>query len=142
MFGEWHDCTVAKCSIPPTMKSAIVRSNFHDVIICYGDEPSDRLGLLPPFDRIYSWRCMNCPAKTGIVAMDKHCATLLCALAFRHTYVSKARLATVLNPVALDCRQGLTIMPPTDQSADIPANIPRKNPGDTRSNNPFYQGKF
>ena len=142
LFGEWHDCTVAKCLIPPTMKSASVKANFHTVIICYGNEPSDRLGVLPPFDRIYAWRCMNCPSKTGIVAMDKHCATLFCALAFRHTYVSKARLATVLNPVATDSRQGLIIMPPSDQSSNIPANIPRKNPGDTRLNNPFYQGEF
>lgn len=142
IFGEWHDCTVAKTLIPPSMKSATVRSNFHNVVICYGNEPSDRLGLLPPFDRIYAWRCLNCPAKIGSVAMDRHCATFLCALAFRQTYSSKARLATVLNPVAPDCRQGMTIMPPTDHSAHIPANIPRKRDDRARSNNPFYQGKF
>ena len=141
LFGEWHDCTVAKCRIPPSMKSATSGSNFHNVVICYGDEPSNRLGLLPPFDKIYGWRCLNCPAKTGSVAMDRHCATLLCALAFRHTYISKARHATVLNPVALDCRQGMTIMPPSDHSADIPVNIPRHSV-DSRSNNPFYPGEF
>ena len=141
-FGEWPgNMTLARCLIPPTMKSATQRSNFHQVVIAFGEAPSDRLGQPPPFNRIYFWRCFQCPALCGSLAMDRHCATLLCALAFRQTYVSKARLGTLLNPVALDCRQGNIILPPSDRSAAIPANIPRKSTGSSRANNPFYAGR-
>ena len=138
-FGDWHDCTIVRSLIPPTMKSATVRANFHHVVIIFGETPTDRLGQGPPYNRVYAWRCFDCPAKTGLLSMDRHCATVLCALSFRHAYRSRARLATVLNAVALECRQGLVILPPSDQSADIPANIPRKGPN-TRGNNPWYQG--
>ena len=140
-FGEWPgDLTLARCLIPPTMKSASTRSNFHQVVIAFGDAPSDRLGQPPPFNRVYFWRCFSCPAKCGSLSMDRHCATLLCALAFRQTYVSKARLATLLNPVALECRQGNIILPPSVHSAVIPEDIPRKSSGANRANNPFYAG--
>ena len=140
-FGEWPgDLTLARSLIPPTMKSATQRSNFHQVVIAFGDTPSDRLGQPPPFNRVYFWRCFQCPAKCGSLSMDRHCATLLCALSFRQTYVSKARLGTLLNPVALECRQGNIILPPSAQSAVIPADIPRKSSGANRANNPFYAG--
>ena len=139
-FGDWHDCTIVRSLIPPTMKSASTRANFHRCVIGFGETPTNRLGQNPPYNRVYFWRCYDCPAKTGLLSMDRHCATLLCALSFRHTYRSKARLATVLNAVALECRQGLVILPPSDQSADIPANIPRKQPRGSRGNNPWYQG--
>ena len=140
-FGEWPgNLTLARSLIPPTMKSATARSNFHQVVIGFGEAPSNRLGQPPPFNRVYFWRCFQCPAMCGSLSMDRHCATLLCALAFRQTYVSKARLGTLLNPVALACRQGSTILPPTQQSALIPPDIPRKSTGANRANNPFYEG--
>ena len=142
-FGEWPGpMTLARCLIPPTMKSATQRCNFHQVVIAFGATPSDRLGQPPPFDRVYFWRCFQCPAKCGSLSMDRHCATLLCALAFRQTYVSKARLGTLLNPVALPSRQGNIILPPSNQSADVPVNIPRKSSGTNRANNPFYEGIY
>ena len=142
MFGEWPgNMTLARCLIPPTMKSATQRSNFHQVVIAFGEAPSDRLGQPPPFNQVYFWRCFQCPALCGSLSMDRHCATLLCALAFRQTYVSKARLGNLLNPVALDCRQVNIILPPSNQSAVIPVNIPRKSSGSNRANNPFYAGR-
>ena len=136
-FGDWHDCTLVKAVIPPSMKSATQRSNFHNVIIVFGEEESDRLGQLPPYKQIYCWRCFQCPSKMGSVGMDRHCATLLAMLSFPHTYRSKAKAPNLLNPTAPDSRQGYTILPPVDQSADIPDNIPRKI-HNTRSTNPFY----
>ena len=140
-FGDWPgNLTLARSLIPPTMKSATQRSNFHQVVIGFGATPSDRLGQPDPFNQVYFWRCFQCPAMCGSLSMDRHCATLLCALAFRQTYRSKARLGTLLNPVALDCRQGNIILPANNQSADIPADIPRKSSGANRANNPFYEG--
>ena len=136
-FGEWYDCTIVKAVIPPSMKSATQRSNFHHVVIGFGQEHSARLGQIPPYTRIYFWKCFQCPSKMGSVGMDRHCATLLCMLSFPHTYRSKAKAPNLLNPTAPDSRQGFTILPPSDQSADIPANIPRKI-RNTRSTNPFY----
>ena len=142
-FGEWPGpMTLARCLIPPTMKSATQRSNFHQVVIAFGVSPSDRLGQPQPYNQVYCWRCFQCPAKCGSLSMDRHCATLLCALSFRQTYRSKARLGTLLNPVALASRQGNIILPPTDHSAAIPVDIPRKSSGTGRDNNPFYQGMY
>ena len=136
-FGEWHDCTLVKAIIPPTMKSATQRSNFHHVVIGFGRDHSGRLGQIPPYTQIYFWRCFQCPSKMGLVAMDRHCATCLCMLSFPHTYRSKAKVPHLLNPTAPDRRQGFVILPPVDHSANIPDNIPRKIPN-TRSTNPFY----
>ena len=136
-FGEWYDCTIVKAVIPPSMKSATQRSNFHHVAIGFGDEHSARLGQIPPYTRIYFWRCFQCPSKMGSVGMDRHCATLLAMLSFPHTYRSKAKAPNLLNPTAPDRRQAFTILPPRNQSADIPTNIPRKI-HNTLSTNPFY----
>ena len=85
-FGEWPGpMTLARCLIPPTMKSATQRVNFHQVVIAFGASPSDRLGQPPPFNQVYWWHCFQCPAKCGSLSMDRH---------FRQTYVSKARLGT------------------------------------------------
>ena len=58
-------------------------------------------------------------------------------LSFPHTYRSKAKAPNLLNPTVPDRRQAFTILPPTNQSADIPTNIPRKI-RNTLSTNPFY----
>ena len=136
-FGEWYDCTIVKAVIPPSMRSASQRSNFHHVAIGFGDEHSVRLGQIPPYTRIYFWKCFQCPSKMGSVGMDRHCATLLAMLSFPHTYRSKGKAPNLLNPTAPDRRQAFTILPPTNQSADIPTNIPRKIKN-TLSTNPFY----
>lgn len=136
-FGDFHDCFIVRALIPPSMKSATQKSNFHRVVIVFGQTPSQRLGQLPPYDRIYAWRCFSCPAKCGTMSMDRHCTTLLCLLSFPHTFRSMARMAVLLNPVALDIRQPGPIYPPSDQSADIPANILRKG-HDRRSGDTFY----
>ena len=136
-FGEWHDCTIVKAVIPPSMRSATQRSNFHHVAIAFGVEHSVRLGQIPPYTQIYCWRCFQCPSKMGTVGMDRHCATLLAMLSFPHTYRSKAKAPNLLNPTVPDRRQAFTILPPTNQSADIPTNIPRKI-HNTLSTNPFY----
>ena len=136
-FGDFHDCFIVRALIPPSMKSASTKSNFHQVVIVFGQTPSQRLGQLPPYDRIYAWRCFSCPAKCGTMAMDRHCATLLCLLSFPHTFRSMARMAVLLDPVALDIRQPGPIYPPSDQSADIPVNIPRKG-RDRRDGDTFY----
>ena len=86
-FGTWHDLTFVRCKIPPSYKTATSPSNFHTVIIGFGSEPSDRLGLRSPYDRIYCWKCFKCPSLNGSVSMDRHCASLLVALSFRRHYV-------------------------------------------------------
>ena len=32
-FGPWHDCTLVRLHVPPTMKSAANKSNWHYVVI-------------------------------------------------------------------------------------------------------------
>ena len=72
-FGEWPGpMTLARCLIPPTMKSATQRVNFHQVVIAFGASPSDRLGQPPPFNQVYCWHCFQCPAKCGSLSMDRH----------------------------------------------------------------------
>ena len=48
-FGTFHDLKLVKCKIPPSYRSATSPANFHTVVIAYGDEPSARLGLRPPY---------------------------------------------------------------------------------------------
>ena len=138
-FGTWHDCTLVRAKVPPSMKSESLSTNYHTVLIGFGDTPSNQLGLPAPYDCIYFWRCCNCPATTGSLAMDRHSSSFLCGLSFKHMYQSTARLsrARLLNTVAVGERQGLVILPPVQQSADIPDNIPRRY-ASTRINNPYY----
>ena len=109
--------------VPPSYKSATSPANFHSVVIAFSDEPSDLLGLRPPYDKILFWRCYKCPALNGTVSMDRHLAAFLMALSFKSLYKSTAKPVNVLNTVAETNRQNTQVLPPTQQSANIPINI-------------------
>ena len=109
--------------VPPSYKSATSPANFHSVVIAFSDEPSDLLGLRPPYDKILFWRCYKCPALNGTVSMDRHLAAFLMALSFKSLYKSTAKPVNVLNTVAETNRQNTRVLPPTQQSANIPINI-------------------
>ena len=140
-FGEWHDMRIVRCHIPPSFKTATTRSNFHWTVICFGRDPSARLGLLSPYDLIYCWRCFKCPSLNGSMSMDRHCAALLKALSFPHEYHATAKPVNILNTVAVSRRQTTDILPPS-LSVDIPSGI--QNPRRSRNTrlsgrvNPLY----
>ena len=126
-FGPWNDLKLVKCKIPPSSKSATSPANFHDVVIGFGDQPSDRMGLRPPYDQIYFYHCFRCPSLNGTVSMDRHLAALLVGLSFKANYRSTAKPVNVLNTVAEDSRQTTQALPPTHQSVDIPDHIVRRS---------------
>ena len=141
-FGDFKNCTVIRCLIPPTMKSERLRSNYHTAVIIFGNDPSDRLGLSPPYNRIYFWKCISCPSKCGSLGMDKHCAALLNLLSFKQTYRNSTRVCNLLNTTTCERRQGQLILPPTNSSANIPQDVPRSR-DNWRAHihgeiNPFY----
>ena len=125
-FGPFLDLKLVKCKIPPSYKSATSPANFHTVVIAYGDEPSARLGLRSPYDRIYFWLCFRCPALNGMVSMDRHLSAFLKGLSFKQEYRSTAKPCNVLNTVAETARQTTQVLPPARSSVDIPDNIERK----------------
>ena len=75
-FGSWHDLTLVGCKIPPSNKTASP-ANYHWAVIGFGREASARIGMDPPYDRIYFYHCFGCPALNGSISMDKHLAALL-----------------------------------------------------------------
>ena len=125
-FGIWVDLKLVKCKVPPSYKSATSPANFHDVIIAFGDQASARMGLSPPYDRIYFYNCFKCPSLNGTVSMDRHLAALLEALSFKDRYRSTAKTVNVLNTVADTSRQTTQVLPPTHRSVNIPLNIVRR----------------
>ena len=60
-FGPWNDITLVGCKIPPSNKSASL-ANYHWAVIGFGNEASARLGMDPPYNRIYFYHCFGCPA--------------------------------------------------------------------------------
>ena len=133
---------IVKCKIPPSYKSATSPANFHTVVIIFGAEASDSLGLRPPYDQIYWWKCFRCPALNGTDSMDRHLAALLQGLSFKHFYTSTAKTVNMLNTVANTNRQTTQVLPPSQHSTDIPDGIERRS-RDTRQMrgglaNPLY----
>ena len=135
-FGTWHDLTLVRCHIPPSYKSATTRSNFHWAVIGFGREPEGRMGFIPPYDRIYFFRCLRCPAKNGSMSMDRHLAALLKCLSFQEEYRPTSKTVNVLNTVAETRRQTTDILPPTI-SVNVPPGIQRRS-GNKRSSCPLY----
>ena len=78
-FGDWHDLTLVRCYVPSTNRyfNLAKKAGGHYVVFGYGSTPSTRLGLKPPYDRIYFWRCFKCPSLNGMVAGCRHCAAVL-----------------------------------------------------------------
>ena len=136
-FGTWHDITFVRARIPPSMKSATSISNFHYAVIGFGEESSDHLRLLPPYDRIFTWKCFRCPAKNGSLSMCRHLATLLLAISFPQEYRSTYKPVNLLSAVEPEARQLMRILPPTTESRTIPLNIERRS-RNTRQNLTFY----
>ena len=84
---------------------SLALSIFPWVPVGFGEEPSDRVGLQSPYDKICFWRCVKCPSLNGIVSMNRHCIALLQALSFKEMYRSTAKPVNVLNTVACSNRQ-------------------------------------
>ena len=145
IFGRWRDIRLVRCRIPPSFKSALTPGNFHWVVIAFGDEPSNRLGLRPPYDQIYFWRCFKCPALNGSLSMDRHLAAFLQALSFKSLYKPSSKTANILNTVADRSRQATQVLPPAIQTAPIP--VVQRRSRDTRrlrdgELNPLYDHQF
>ena len=124
-FGPWVDLKIVRCKVPPSYKCA-TPPNFHNVVIAFGTEASDRLGLREPYSKIYFWYCYKCPSLNGTVSMDRHCAAFLKALSFKDLYKPTSKTVNVLNTVADQSRQTTEAMPPLQHSANIPENIVRR----------------
>ena len=135
-FGQWHDLRLVRCQIPPSYKSATSRNNFHWTVIGFGTEPSNRMGLRYPYNRIYFWCCFRCPALNGSMGMDRHLAALLKALSFPEEYKCTAKPSNVLNTVVGSRRQSTHILPLVP-SADLPSRVTRRSKN-TRS---IYSGR-
>ena len=125
-FGQWQDLRLVRCHIPPSYKTATTRVNFHWAVIAFGREPSTRLGLRSPYDRILFWYCHKCPSKNGSMSMDRHLATLLKALSFPTEFKSTAKSVNILNTVAGTRRQTTNILPQV-LSANLPPRIQRRS---------------
>ena len=136
LFGPWQDLRLVRCQIPPSYKSATTRANFHWAVIGFGRAPGNRLGLRSPYDQIYFFRCFKCPAKNGMMSMDRHLAAFLKALSFPEEYRSTAKTVNILNTVANTRRQTTDILPPTP-STDLPSDIRRRS-RNVRANCPIY----
>ena len=140
-FGQWHDVRLVRCKIPPAYKSA-TPANHHWTVIGFSTEPTNRIGVSPPFDRILFWRCFKCPALNGSMSMDRHLSALLQGLSFRWFYHPTSRTPNLLNTVADSNRQSIFALPLLIESADIPDNTVRRsrNTRLTRSGqiNPLY----
>ena len=126
LFGPWLDLRLVRCKIPPSYRSA-TPSNHHWAMIGFSSEPTNRLGVGPPYDRILFWRCFKCPALNGFMSMDRHLSALLQGLSFRWFYQPTSRTPNLLNTVADRNRQTTVVLPPTMVSVDIPANTVRKS---------------
>ena len=148
MFGPFQAMTFVRCHVPPSNKSAGMpgqRSHADDKhpVIAVSQMPSSRLGLRFPYNRILDARCFKCPSLNGSLSFCKHLSVLLVLLSFpREFYRSTGRCPDFLNTVASDERQVMRILPPTNRSANIPANIPRRS-ANTRTTvggipNPLY----
>ena len=57
-WGPWHPMTLVRCLIPSTLSYFNLRNRKggHYVVIGFGQEGSDRMGLRPPYNRIYFYR--------------------------------------------------------------------------------------
>ena len=139
MFGPWQNVTFVRSVMPPTHRSISSSQNFHTCVIAFGDQGSDRLGLIPPFDRILFYYCHRCPSLNALCNMDRHLAALLEGISFPEHFKSTAKNPRILNPVALSSNQCLISLPRGIQSREIPQNQTRRSK-DTRSSefNPLY----
>ena len=71
-WGPWRPFTLVRCLIPSSNKyfNLQTRQGGHWVVIGFGAEGSDRLGLRPPYDRIYFFRLADLPVLERIVMME------------------------------------------------------------------------
>ena len=104
LFGEWMDVTFVRCFMPSSNRSMSSRANGHYCVIGFGEEGSDRMGLPEPYNRIYYFRCFNCPSLNGSMALDRHLAGMLKLLSFKQWYKSTQRTFALLNTQAPDNR--------------------------------------
>ena len=104
IFGLWKDLTFVRMFIPSSYRSMSSQANGHYCVIAFGEESSGRLGLPPPYDRIYFYNCYNCPALNGSMSCDRHLAAAIKLLSFKQWYRSTERTVNTLNVLAEDNR--------------------------------------
>ena len=139
LFGPFVPVTFVRSEMPPSNRSASSRANFHMIVIAFSDQPSDRLGLIPPYDRLRFWYCHTCQSLNGLCSMDRHIAALVIALSCPEFFKPTAKNISVLNPVALPTSQCLISMPRGRQSRDIPQPIGRRIKDSRKADsNPLY----
>ena len=139
VFGNWQNVTFVRSLMPPSNKSVSNPQNYHMVVIGFSEHGSDRLGLIPPYDRIVMWYCYNCASLNGLCSMCRHLAAVMMALSFPELFKSTAKNVSIHNPVALPSNQCLVALPRSQQSRDIPQQVGRRS-RDTRKSdiNPLY----
>ena len=137
LFGQWREMTLVRCRIPPSHKSAASVSNFHYAVIGFGTEANDHLRLLPPYNKIFCWKCFRCPAMNGSLSMCRHLAALLLPISFPQEYRSTFKAVNLLSAAGPESRISMRILPPVTESQPIPLNISGRC-RNTRSDWTFY----
>ena len=139
LFGPFQPVTFVRSLMPPTHRSTSSSQNFHMCVIAFGDEGNNRLGLIPPFDKVLYWYCHGCPSLNALCSMDRHLAALMMGLSFQELFKPTAKNVRILNPVALETNQCLVSLPMMRQSREIPQQVGRRS-RDTRQreDNPLY----
>ena len=139
LFGPFQPVTFIRSLMPPTHRSISAPQNFHMCVIAFGDIGNDRLGLIPPFDRVLFWYCYGCPSLNALCSMDRHLAAAIMGLCFQDLFKSTAKNVRILNPVALETNQCLVSLPMMQQSREIPQQIGRRTRDRRQSDtNPLY----
>ena len=139
LFGPFQPVTFVRSLMPPTHRSTSSPQNFHMCVIAFGDEGNNRLGLIPPFDRVLYWYCYGCPSLNALCSMDRHLAALVMGLSFQELFKSTAKNVRIMNPVALESNQCLVSLPMMQQSREIPEQVGRRTRDRRQSDtNPLY----
>ncbi len=139
LFGPFQPVTFVRSLMPPTHRSISSPQNFHMCVIAFGDVGNNRLGLIPPFDRVLYWYCYGCPSLNALCSMDRHLAALIMGLSFQDLFKSTAKNVRILNPVALETNQCLVSLPMMQQSREIPQQVGRRTRDRRQSDtNPLY----
>lgn len=145
LFGSFQPCTVIKCLVPPTMKSAgdRAKANWHVAGIAVASSIPDisRLGLKDDLSRILGVFC-DCKYKNGLMGACPHVAAVFLGLCcsnsglLRCSETEPVRLLTGtddnLNPYSIHpeiCRQNKQTRQYTVAS----------NVSNTRANDPRYK---
>ena len=136
VFGDWVDLTFVRCLIPSTNShfNRATRAGGHWCVFAISEQPTDRMGLRPPYNRIQFFRCFACSSLNGTVSLDRHLGAMLKGLSFPGEFRPVARFVSLLNTTAPRNHQQQHILPPNPVQ-NIPV-VTRKSV-DRRRNHPL-----